>query len=630
MIAIPDFSLGGMENWGLINYRESALLYDEAISSASNKQRVMQILAHELAHQWFGNLVTPVWWNDIWLNEGFASFVEYLGVDYAEPTWNMPDQAVTSDLHHVFGIDALETSHPINIDVSTPDQINEAFDSIAYNKGASIIRMMNHFLTETTFTKGITNYLNAFQYDSAVQDDLWEYLTNAGHADGVLPMEMTIKEVMDTWTLQMGFPVLTVTRDAEGTTATVTQERFLLVKNPNSTDTHDYKWWIPITFTSQNVQDFDTTFPSIWMSAAESEITINNLPDNNVWVIFNIQETGYYRVTYDNNNWDLIVQQLLDDNTLIHVANRAQIIDDALNIARAGILSYTTALSVNSYLGNETDYIPWKAATDNLSYLEQMFTRAAGYGSLRQYLLDLLVPLYNSVGFDDNLNDPHLEQYKRVLALTWTCELGYEDCIANSVALYHQWMANPTNTSIISPNLKSTVYCTAIADGGEVEWDFAWNQYLSSNVASERVVLLNAMGCSKEIWILQRYLDYAYTVDGPIKKQDADRVFSAVAQNDVGRDLAWDFMRNEWLLIGEISGTLMTLGDMVDTVSEEFNTPEQKKELELFKEEHSEDLGTATRAVDQAIERTANNIAWMENNYDVIVQWLADHGYSRE
>lgn len=161
MIAIPDFSAGAMENWGLITYRETALLFKPGVSAIGSKQRIATVISHELAHQWFGNLVTPSWWTDLWLNEGFASYVEYLGVEAAQPELKLLEQFQYLDLQSVLRIDALETSHPISIPVGHPDEINEIFDRISYAKGASIIRMMDHFLSEETFRKGLTNYLNA-------------------------------------------------------------------------------------------------------------------------------------------------------------------------------------------------------------------------------------------------------------------------------------------------------------------------------------------------------------------------------------------------------------------------------------------------------------------------------------
>nr|XP_053644189.1 aminopeptidase N-like [Cherax quadricarinatus] len=335
MIAIPDFWAGGMENWGLIIYREEIMLYDPEESSARQKQWVAGVVSHELAHQWFGNLVTLDWWTDLWLNEGFASFVNYIGVDHAEPTWNIMDQFITKDFQRVLPLDCQESSHPISIPVEHPDEINEIFDLISYRKGASLIRMMNFFLTEKTLRKGLSNYLNGLKYKSAEQDDLWHYLTEAAHEDAALPSGMTVKKVMDTWTLQMGYPVIKVVRSSDGTSATLTQERFLLVKNENSSDTHDYKWWVPLTYTSQDNTNFNNTQTQVWMKDSEAKITVS-LPRKDQWVIFNVQETGYYKVNYDDDNWNLLIQQLNNDHKVIHLINRAQIIDDAMDLAQAG------------------------------------------------------------------------------------------------------------------------------------------------------------------------------------------------------------------------------------------------------------------------------------------------------
>ncbi|KAK7027939.1 hypothetical protein SK128_026274 [Halocaridina rubra] len=291
-----------------------------------------------------------------------------------------------------------------------------------------------------------------------------------------------------------------------------------------------------------------------------------------------------------------------------------------------GQLSYDTALSVYGYLGRETEYVPWAAAINNLGYLESMFSRAGGYGALKRYLLDILVPLYNSVGFQDSPNDPLLEQYKRQKALTWACILEHKDCLVSVVDLYHKWMQNPSNDSIISPNMKSTVYCRAIAEGGEEEWNFAWSQYLKSNVGAEKVKLLSALGCTKQIWILSRYLEMAFAPDSGIRKQDAIRVFGAVAGNIVGGPLAWEFLRDKWNMIYEFYGKAKP--HLIKYATGGFNTAQLLKEVELFKEEHASDLGTATRSVEQVIETTKINIAWMNSNYDVIVKWLDQNGYS--
>merc|ERR1712223_1454284 len=432
MIAIPDFSAGAMENWGLITYRETALLFKEGVSAASNRQRIAIVVSHESAHQWFGNLVTPSWWTDLWLNEGFASYVEYLGVEAVQPELKLLDQFIYLDLQSVLKIDALETSHPISIPVGHPDEINEIFDRISYAKGASIIRMMDHFLTRLTFRKGLSNYLEAFKYDAAEQ----------AHRDGTLPNDLTVKIIMDTWTLQMGFPVVNVHRNYNDNSATVSQERFLISKSENNPDKHNYMWWIPLTYAEAG-GDFENTKNNLWMSDTEKSKKISDLPNADKAVIFNVQETGYYRVNYDKQNWELIIKQLNEDHTKIHVINRAQIIDDAINLARSGLLDYTIALGVTSYLSKEVEYIPWAAALSGMGYLSRQLKRSPAYGSYKKYMRNLVDPLYNRVGYYSQSEEQPLDIFLRKLAISWSCSLGNMDCNEKSNRDYVKWMENP-------------------------------------------------------------------------------------------------------------------------------------------------------------------------------------------
>ncbi|XP_042891875.1 aminopeptidase N-like [Penaeus japonicus] len=626
MIAVPELSFGGMENWGLITYREKYLLHNPRVSTPLSKTFVAELISHELAHQWFGNLVTPVWWDDLWLNEGFATYISYLGVNQVEPAWKVMETTLVQTVHKVFGLDSLKSSHRISIPVDHPDEISEVFDAISYNKGASIIRMMVHFLSEPTFRKGLNNYLKAFTYKNAVQDDLWQHLTVAAHEDGVLPQDVTVKMIMDTWTLQKGYPVIQVMRSVDGTSAILAQDRFLLERGANSSNTTDHKWWVPLTYTSQSEADFNRTQAALWMKASEDHLTVSSLPPKDQWVIFNLQETGYYRVNYDDHNWNLLIRQLKDNHEVICPVNRGQVIDDAMNLARAGHLNYKVAIGVFSYLRNEGEYLPWSTGVDQLDYIESMFKRRSGFGALKRYIRDLVLPLYRAVGFDARAEDSFLEQEKRKIAVNWACKLGHKDCLDEVLTRYRQWMSQPDNTSIISPNLKSTVYCRAIAEGGEAEWDFAWDQYLRTNVASEKTLLLSAMACSKEAWILSRYLEMASNPGNSIRQQDIIIILRSLSANDVGRPLVWDYLTLRWNDIYIYKKRRR--GDVLKRVTQTFNTKQELELVRSFLRRRRVSLEGNRRSVQQVEEKIKNNVAWMDANYDVIVQWLEENGYS--
>ncbi|KAK2841765.1 hypothetical protein Q5P01_011965 [Channa striata] len=343
-VALPDFNAGAMENWGLITYRETALLYDEAFSSNSNRERIATIIAHELAHMWFGNLVTLRWWNDLWLNEGFASYVEYLGADKAEPTWNVKDLIVLSDVHRVFAVDALTSSHPLSSkeeDVQTPAQISELFDAISYSKGAAVLRMLSDFLTEDVFTKGLQTYLAEFAFGTAVYTDLWSHLDEAARLNET-ELPAPVPDIMNTWVLQMGFPVITINTTA----GHVSQQHFLLDPNSNVTavSPYNYEWIVPIKWMKTGVIQKPE-----WLETKSATINAMKVTADD-WVLANLNVVGYYRVNYDQGNWDRLLRALNTNHMDIPVINRAQLVDDAFNLARAQIIPTVLALSVTKYL----------------------------------------------------------------------------------------------------------------------------------------------------------------------------------------------------------------------------------------------------------------------------------------
>lgn len=314
--------------------------------------------------------------------------MEHIVVDHLEPSWKSKDLFVINELHQVFALDALTTSHKISIEVSNPDQINEIFDSISYSKGASIIRSMENFLTREVFQRGLSNYLNQFSYQSATQDDLWAALTLEAQKSGVFDDSMSVKEIMDGWTLQTGFPYITVTRNYENDEINLEQKRFVLLES-NSREVADSNdkdplWWVPITYTTRSEANFTNTRPSHWMKA-EKQIVIKQEIDNLDWLMVNLQVTGYYRVNYDTDNWKLIIKHLNDPRRFheISQSNRAQLIDDAMNLARADLLDYTVALDVTRYLSHERDYVPWKTAINNLLYIDSMLIRTPDYDKMK-------------------------------------------------------------------------------------------------------------------------------------------------------------------------------------------------------------------------------------------------------
>ncbi|XP_067104822.1 aminopeptidase N-like isoform X3 [Osmerus mordax] len=622
-IALPDFNAGAMENWGLVTYRETALLYDQTISSNGNKERVLTVISHELAHMWFGNLVTLQWWNDLWLNEGFASYVEYLGADHAEPTWNMKDQILLNDIHKVFAVDALASSHPLSRreeEVNTPAEISEMFNTISYSKGAAVLKMLSEFLSEPVFVRGLSSYLNEFAFNNTVYTDLWDHLQKAVRNTPGMSLPCTVQDIMSRWILQMGFPVVTI----DTHTGLITQKHFLLdpdsvVERPSE---FNYTWFIPMKWMKKG--GFCEQHWLLQKTGTHPPLKTNG----NEWILANVNVSGYYRVNYDPDNWERLLNQLSTDHQVIPILSRAQIIDDAFNLARAKVINTTLALRTTKYLSQERGYIPWESALRNLNYYILMFDRTEVFGSLQAYLKKQIRPLFEHFRTITSnwtrVPTGHNDQYNQINAISMACRMGVEGCRSLTQSWFRQWMLDPDHNPI-HPNLKTVVYCNAIAAGGVEEWDFAWNMSKTTTVATEAAKLRSSLACTKAPWLLNRYLGYSLN-PAMIRKQDATSTIQYIANNVVGMPLAWDFLRAKWKHIFEqYGGGSFSFSNLISGVSRRFSTEFELQQLKQFKEDNAHvGFGSGTLALEQAIEKTTANIKWVAENKEHVLKWFTD------
>ncbi|CAH8291920.1 unnamed protein product, partial [Heterobilharzia americana] len=414
MVAVPDFAAGAMENWGLMIYREATMLWDPNYGTAATQQKVATVISHEIAHQWFGNLVTLKWWDDLWLNEGFASFAEYIGVDHVHPEWGMDEQFLLDDIQKV------------NSTCLLSNEINEIFDPISYNKGASVLRMMESFMGRNAFRAGVKNYLNQNKYKNTVHEDLWRALTEAAKLVG---KDVNVKSVMDTWMKQMNYPLVIVQRINNGLFQ-FEQKHYLeppdakAAKNPSP---YNFTWKIPLTYGSSKTNNWDEA-DVIWMMNKTMTQTLDVQP--NSWYLFNIKQAGFYRVHYADNNWELLTEQLYKDYRAIPLHSRTQILDDLFNLANRAAVSYTVYLNLTKYLKKEDQYVAWETTRRALSYLDRMLAMDENYGAFQAYLRILVDEPLKLIDWTTMREDTdHMKHMLRLTLTRLACQAEHYSCV---------------------------------------------------------------------------------------------------------------------------------------------------------------------------------------------------------
>ncbi|MCH8063786.1 MAG: M1 family metallopeptidase, partial [Chloroflexi bacterium] len=341
-LAIPDFAAGAMENWGAITYRESALLVDPDNTSAGTRQTVAGIIAHEMAHMWFGDLVTMSWWNDLWLNESFASWMGDKATDSLFPEWEVWTQFVSADTNRGLSLDGLRSSHPIEQEVNDPAGIEQLFDAISYSKGAAVLRMLESYIGADDFRAGLHDYLTKHQYSNAKTVDLWNAL---GAASG-----QPVADVMNTWTSQMGYPVLetSIRRDATGIEVSLSQRRFVY-EDILSDETDDSLWRVPIRVDTADHPEASAELVSERTGTIKVGVGRSG---PSVWVKVNPEQTGFYRVKYDSEDLQRLIGPIQDGS--LPAPDRLGIQNDAYALSRAGMISATDFLTIAEAYKNET------------------------------------------------------------------------------------------------------------------------------------------------------------------------------------------------------------------------------------------------------------------------------------
>nr|KAJ3409232.1 Aminopeptidase 2 mitochondrial [Polyrhizophydium stewartii] len=623
MIAIPDFGAGAMENWGLVTYREVALMCDENTSSIV-KQRVAYVVAHELAHQWFGNLVTMDWWSDIWLNEGFATYVGWLATDHHYPDWQVWTQFMNNDYSRACQLDSMRSSHPIHVPARNAAEINQIFDAISYSKGASVIRMLSSFLGTDVFAKGVRAYLKKFAFSNAKTVDLWAALSEASGHD--------VATIMSAWTLKTGHPVLSVVSESFDATKgelalTIRQGRFLSSGDLTPEEDAETLWTVPLTVSSH----LNTAVPTRHViSAKEATITIPySHAAGHFWKL-NHHSTGFFRINLSAEQQTRLGAALRENLNNFSVEDRIGILSDAFATAKAGISSTSGALDIVAGFVAEDDFTVLAAIAKSIGSVKAAWYKEDrsvldGLNALKRRIFSAKA---HAAGFEYGSHEDAVSQLKRTLLIAEAADAGDE--------LFYSFAAG--DESALHTNLRSIAFKTAVKrTADETAFDAVFKIFEQSTSVEGRLDALGALGCSPNIATIKRTLALALD-SSVVRPQDITSPLMSVASSpntQEALDALWTFLKHNWKVIFAITNTGLNLLSNVVRVcvanqvgfgfADEVEAWARGDDLatEAERAERLSELKGCRRVLDQSLEHIRSSTVWLERDRDAVAAWVA-------
>lgn len=541
--------------------------------------------------------------------------METLATDSIEPLWMQGEQFIVEKIFAFMKLDSLPTSRSISIESTNPADIFQMFDSITYDKGSAIIRMMSMFLGNDTFQHAIRTYLKTFTLNSATQEDLWKYFSEATNNT------IDVERIMIGWTRQAGYPIVQVNRiyNAIQPHLEISQQPFTLL----STISKPNEWWIPFKYfhqtSTENLQQL-TESELIWLHNISITLTINTSDSN--WILTNPNYLGIYRTKYDTKNFHLIITQLQTDHTQIPTITRGVLIDDTFALLSTGLVNGMDAYELIRYLKSETEFIPWMAALSAMEQQEELLIDHEIFIDVQRYFLELILPIYNKIGWVQiDQSTEWLETLLQPSVVSAVCHYNYPECIESSRNAYRRWTLNPT-LNRIPANLRSVVYCTVVRQGSQTEFYFLWSRLEKESIANEILNLLEGMSCTEDPSLILWFLNQHLINESIIRDQDAPFSIANVARSSRGNQIVWSWLRDNWSLIYEKWGkTDNNLDEILDAISTRFVTVRQEDEFKTFADSII-DKGTISRQFQLSIDRINANIEWNKANRDSVIQFF--------
>lgn len=522
-IALPDFASGAMENWGLITFREQALIVDPKNTSLSLKQYVANVVAHELTHQWFGNLVTMQWWTDLWLNESFASWMSYLAVDELFPDWKVWTQFIVDEQSLALKLDALENTHPIQVVINHPDEIRTIFDAISYEKGASVLNMLHNYLGKDDFRDGLRLYLKKHAYGNTKATDLWAAWEQASGKP--------VGDFMSQWIGKSGYPIVTANISDE--TLTTAQERFYL--NP-AAKKEQQTWPVPLLANVLAPEEI------LEKSSAVAAITRGGQP-----ILLNKDRMGFFRVAYNPEHVEVLAASVRSG--ALSELDRLGLLADAFEAAKAGYSSSVDALKLLEAYGNEDSSVVWDVMATGLGSMRGVMDDENLRAAMKPFVRTLVGKQLARLGWEELASDTHFDLLLRPVILG-LASFGEEPSVVAEAKKRFAAMKLPED---VHPDIRGVVYGTVSRLGGEAEFEKLLAMHNSSTNSEERVTLSASLTNFEQPDLIEKSL--AQIKQENVRLQDAAYWVAYSFANRYARDKTWDWMTANWDWLEKNMGT---------------------------------------------------------------------------
>ncbi|KAF7633111.1 Aminopeptidase [Meloidogyne graminicola] len=613
LIAIPEFSMGAMENWGLITFREVRILSDPCLSSSFTREILTHTIVHEVGHFWFGNLVTMKWWGDLWLKEGFAKFMEYVLIGHNYKEFKVWMNFVSSLIMSAMSRDSMRISHPIEVPINNPNELEEIYDSITYNKSNSIIRMLFNYLGESTFQKGVQIYLDRFKYSNAITVDLWNCLE--------LSRILSVESLMSSWTQQVGFPLVTVEEkqlDGDKRELLLKQRRFLI---DGSFDENKPIWQIPVSITIRS--NPTKPFKKFLLTKENDKFIIEDVKPSE-WIKVNSDFSSFFRVFYSDEMLNKLLQGIKDRE--VDVIDRFQIADDLFNVINAGFLPISKFLDFFSVCGNEDNLIVWQCISSCLGKIYQLLANLDDDELLKKFncfVCKVIEPVSARYGWEPKEGEDIQTSQLRSLLIGRLSRAQHLPTIQIALNKFNEHIEKGIK---LVPELRSIIMVTAARSNDEKIVSALQNILTNCNFSEVEVSCISALGQCTDLKLLEKIFKHG-VIDKNIRIQDIYVLFQSVncSTKSASQRFLWNFFKDNLSVLTTFwEPTSSLFQNCLRWSADHFCLPSDANDFKAFCESNFNDneLATLDNTIKRVLEQIMLNEKFMKENSKCLKEYL--------